>query len=71
MWLPRTSTVVTGNNSKHFVLEGLCHFLSAGDLNGTGQQGQIRLFSFLAHCTTESSSLSLKTLFQIMWDLDT
>lgn len=44
MWLSRTSTVVTGNNGKHFVPEGLYLFLTPGELNGAGP-GQISLFS--------------------------
>lgn len=70
MWLSRKSIVVTGNNSKYFVLEYLCHFQTPGSLKGTGQQGQISLLSFPTLCTTGSSSLSLKTLFQMTWDLD-
>lgn len=39
MWLSRTSAAVAGKNSKYFVPEGLCHFLTLRDLKGAGQQG--------------------------------
>lgn len=58
---PRTPTVAIGNNSKHFVFEGFCHFITPGDLNGTGKQDQTRLFFFLSYCTTRSSNLPLKS----------